>query len=75
MAWLRHCILGQTTTDYLGAGPVEAHCAGDDNLVRGEGGQQEVGGGGAGLHAQGDSLEEVVNTQGEHDQESSGCRL
>ena len=60
---------------HLRPGPVEAHSAGDDHLVRGEGGQQEVGGGGAGLHTQGDPLEEVMNTKRKHDQESSGCCL
>ena len=60
---------------HLGPGPVEAHGARDDHLVGGEGGQEEIGGGGARLNAKGDSLEEVVNTQGQHDQEASGCRL
>ena len=78
---------------HLRPGPVEADCAGDDDLVRGEGGEEEIGGGGAGLHLHNDNddhndndgndglhpksdpLEEVMDAECEHDQESPGCRL
>ena len=57
------------------SGPVEPDSARDDPLVRGEGRQEEISFCLSSAHSQCNTLEKVVDTEGQHYEESSGSGL